>query len=145
MILSVQACTRLQVDAALLSQLHGLLTPGGLLLAVEPEPNPLWDLVFGRSLGWWQGDPRGADASPLRTSENWRRDLVIAGFTGPGSANIASGPWPSTVLWARTPSTVEPVAALPVPRVSIPELREKQIGGIGYPGVCLDTGSPPSP
>ncbi|HYU12149.1 MAG TPA: polyketide synthase dehydratase domain-containing protein, partial [Stellaceae bacterium] len=110
-ILSVQAGARLQIDAPALSQLHGLLIPGGLLLAVEPEPNPLWDIVFGRSLGWWQTDSQGGDGSPLRTGEAWRRDLAIAGFATPGSANVATGPWPSTVFWARTPPAIEPAIA----------------------------------
>src|SRR5439155_19205050 len=44
-VLAVNACARLQVDPACLASLRDLLTPGGLFVALEPEPNALWDLV----------------------------------------------------------------------------------------------------
>ena len=42
------------------------------MLAVEPEPNPLWDLVFGRDSEWW----RGADARRRRFAAALRRGLA---------------------------------------------------------------------
>ncbi len=93
-VLSVHASARLQLDAAALAQLRDQLAPGGLFITVEAEPNPLWDIVFGRYGGWWQGD-RCGDHSPLRSGEEWRDDLAIAGFAEPGAAAVASGPWPS--------------------------------------------------
>ena len=67
-ILAAHACARLRLDTAALSALRDLLAPGGLLIAVEPEPNPLWDLVFGRGSEWWRGadDGAGEFAAALR-------------------------------------------------------------------------------
>jgi phthiocerol/phenolphthiocerol synthesis type-I polyketide synthase C len=77
-----------RIDIADLTRLGAGLTPGGLLLAVEPMPSPLWDLVGG-------GAP---------TPEAWREGLRDAGFVEIGAAPIAFGPWPITALWARTPA-----------------------------------------
>ncbi|HEX6442119.1 MAG TPA: SDR family NAD(P)-dependent oxidoreductase, partial [Stellaceae bacterium] len=110
-IFSVSCCTRLQIDGEELSRLAGMLAPGGLFLAAEPEPNALWDLVFGRYAGWWQDDS-GGRASPMRSSEHWRRDLAVAGFSAPGAAVIAAGPWPCALAWGHAPVVI---AARPVP------------------------------
>lgn len=109
-ILSVHAGARLRLDTAALAQLCDLLAPGGLFIAVEPAPNPLWDVVFGRYAGWWQGRDDIAESSPLRSSEEWRcearhnrvcrsrhgsarhRTVAEFGFVGPGAAgNRGSG------------------------------------------------------
>jgi phthiocerol/phenolphthiocerol synthesis type-I polyketide synthase C len=118
-IVSVHAGARMQLDTAALSQLRDLLVPGGLFIAVEPAPNPLWDLVFGRYGGWWQGDGDSAAASPLRSGEEWRSELAINGFSGLGTAALASGPWPSSVLWGRAPPVVEARAPEPVISYSV--------------------------
>src|SRR5204862_491978 len=107
-IVSLQALSRLQLDADVLSRLRERLAPGGLLLAAEAEPNPLWALAFGRYRGWWRDGARGGDASPLRHGEAWRRDLALAGFATPGSIATGAGPWPLSVLWARAPAQQEP-------------------------------------
>ena len=109
-ILAVHACARLQLDAASLARVRGLLAPGGLFLAVDPEPNPLWDLVFGRYAGWWQGGSDGLEGSPLRSSEEWHSELAINGFFGLGTAALATGPWPSAVVWGRVPPSISAVA-----------------------------------
>src|SRR5947208_1465605 len=107
-IVSLQALSRLQLDADVLSRLRERLAPGGLLLAAEAEPNPLWALAFGRCRGWWRNGARGGNASPLLHGEAWRRDLALAGFAAPGSIATGAGPWPLSVLWARGPAQQEP-------------------------------------
>ena len=87
-----------------LAALRDLLAPGGLMIAVEPEPNPLWDLVFGRGSEWWRGADAGAGGSPLRSGGDWRVELAIAGFDGAGAAAVTGGPWPNSVFWGRAPS-----------------------------------------
>src|SRR5204863_4277988 len=52
LILSMDGSAQVRLDDEVLGRLAGMLAPGGLLLAVEPEPNALWDLVFGRSAEW---------------------------------------------------------------------------------------------
>jgi acyl transferase domain-containing protein len=118
-IVSVHACARLQLDTTALSQLRDLLVPGGLFIAVEPAPNPLWDLVFGRYAGWWQGGSDSVAVSPLRSSDEWRSELAINGFSGLGTAALATGPWPSSVLWGRATPVVEAPAAQPTAPYSI--------------------------
>jgi len=81
--------------------LRDLLAPGGVFLAVEPAPNPLWDLVFGRYAGWWQSGENAAGGSPLRSAAGWTNDLAVAGFADVGSAPLLAGPWPSAVFWGR--------------------------------------------
>ncbi|HEV8679855.1 MAG TPA: zinc-binding dehydrogenase, partial [Stellaceae bacterium] len=112
-IVSAHAGARLQLDEAALAQLRDLLAPGGLFIAVEPEPNPLWDVVFGRYAGWWQGADGAAEASPLRSGEAWRRDLAMARFVAPGAAALAAGPWPSAVLWGRAEPAIGAAAGQP--------------------------------
>jgi acyl transferase domain-containing protein/NADPH:quinone reductase-like Zn-dependent oxidoreductase/acyl carrier protein len=93
-ILAVHACARMQLDAAALANLRDRLAPGGVFIGIEPAPNPLWDIVFGRYQGWWQ-----ADTSPLRSGEDWHFELAVSGFVDPGAAVLTTGPWPSSVFW----------------------------------------------
>src|SRR5690348_13776625 len=116
-ILSFQALSRLRLDADALSRLRERLAPGGLLLAAETEPNPLWALAFGRYRGWWRDEANSGEASPLRHGDAWRRDLALAGFMTPGSLAIGAGPWPLSVLWARAPAQQQPANTL-APEVS---------------------------
>jgi phthiocerol/phenolphthiocerol synthesis type-I polyketide synthase C len=118
-IVSVNGCTRLQIDPADLSRLAAMLAPGGVFLAAEPEPNALWDLVFGRYAGWWLDGTDGRAVSPLRSGENWRSELAVSGLATLGAASIASGPWPSAVFWGRAPAVIASPAAQPSQRFSI--------------------------
>jgi phthiocerol/phenolphthiocerol synthesis type-I polyketide synthase C len=118
-IVSLQTFARLQIDADALSRLRGILAPEGLLLAAEPEPNALWDLVFGRYLEWWRAAEPGANGSPLRTGEEWRRELALAGFAAPGSAVIAAGPWPGAIFWGCAPADEELAIPALTPTLSV--------------------------
>ncbi len=102
-LVAVNACARLQLDAASLAGLRDLLAPGGIIIAAEPEPNALWDLVFGQSLGWWQSGSRAIDGSPLRAAEEWRAELIAAGFRSVDAAASASVPWPCAVFSGTAP------------------------------------------
>src|SRR5712671_8109124 len=57
----------------------GICLSGGLFLALEPEPNAFWDLVFGQNASWWQAPWRAGDVSSLRAPEDWRAQLAAAG------------------------------------------------------------------
>src|SRR5207244_1997957 len=106
-ILAVNACARLQLDPIGLANLRDLLLPGGLFLALEPEPNAFWDLVFGQNASWWQDPGREDDVSPLRVSEDWRAELAAAGFESAGAAGTGMAPWPSAVFWGSAPIGAE--------------------------------------
>jgi acyl transferase domain-containing protein/acyl carrier protein len=110
-VLLANAGARLHLDAGSLAGLRDRLAPGGLLIALEPEPNPLWDSIFGQTAGWWRPDRPGATASPLRYGDEWQAELSVAGFRNAGAASIGSAPWPSVVLWGSAPAAAEPVAA----------------------------------
>lgn len=122
-IVSVQAFACRAIEPPALSRLAELLAPGGVFLGFEPAPSPLWEIVFGRYAGWWQGGGDAAERLPLRRSEEWQDELVRAGFAEAGSAALPKSPWPSTILWAHAPpaatDTAAPVASPTGSRVSI--------------------------
>ena len=104
LVVAVSACARLQLDAASLTVLRQLLVPAGLLLAMEPEPNALWDVTFGQQARWWKPESAPRNASPLRDGEGWRVELAAAGFATTGQCSCGPGPWPSAVVWGLAPS-----------------------------------------
>ncbi|MGH7031774.1 MAG: SDR family NAD(P)-dependent oxidoreductase, partial [Stellaceae bacterium] len=103
-ILAVNACTLLRLDAAALASMQELLVAGGLLVAIEPELSALWDVALGQAAGWWGRDAALGGASPLRDGEGWRAELTAAGFASTGAARCCSAPWPSAVFWGSAPS-----------------------------------------
>jgi acyl transferase domain-containing protein/acyl carrier protein len=110
-ILAVHACARQQADATVLANLRDALSSSGLFIAVEPAPNPLWDIVFGHYDGWWQNRRDGAEASPLRSGDEWRSELAAGGFTELGAATLSAGPWPSAAVWGRAPAELDRLPA----------------------------------
>ncbi|HXO90818.1 MAG TPA: SDR family NAD(P)-dependent oxidoreductase [Stellaceae bacterium] len=106
-ILAVNACARLQLDPMGLANLRDLLVPGGLFLALEPEPNAFWDLVFGQNASWWQAPWLAGDVSSLRAPEDWRAELAAAGFESAVAVRTATAPWPSAMFWAGAPTGVD--------------------------------------
>ncbi len=106
-ILAVSACARLQLDANGFADLRKLLAPNGIFVAVEPEPNPLWDMVFGQSPEWWRVGSRTSDGSPLRSAEEWCTELAAAGFRSADAVSSAWTPWPCTVFWGTAPPSEE--------------------------------------
>jgi NADPH:quinone reductase-like Zn-dependent oxidoreductase/acyl carrier protein len=103
----------LRLDPASLGGLRDLLVPGGFFVAVEAEPNALWDVVFGQSASWWQPASWTHDASPLHSAEGWRSELALAGFESTGTTTATVAPWPSAVLWGCAPPRAEPVLGDP--------------------------------
>ncbi|HEX3520982.1 MAG TPA: polyketide synthase dehydratase domain-containing protein, partial [Stellaceae bacterium] len=106
-ILAVNACARLQLDANGFADLRKLLVPNGIFVAVEPEPNPLWDMVFGQSPEWWRVGSRASNGSPLRSAEEWCTELSAAGFRSADAASSAWAPWPCATLWGTAPPREE--------------------------------------
>ncbi len=114
-VLAAHACARLQLDAAGLAVLRDLLAPGGLLAAVDPEPNAFWDVVFGQAADWWPNGSPSVALSPLRSGEEWRDELSAAGFRRAGAAGVVAAPWPSAVFWGSAPARVATGGAAPMP------------------------------
>ncbi|HEV7994682.1 MAG TPA: SDR family NAD(P)-dependent oxidoreductase [Stellaceae bacterium] len=114
-VLAAHACARLQLDAAGLAVLRDLLVPGGLLAAVDPEPNAFWDVVFGQAAEWWPNGSPAEAVSPLRSGEEWRDELSAAGFRHVGAAAVVAAPWPSAVFWGSAPARARAAEAEQTP------------------------------
>ncbi|MBF0465560.1 MAG: SDR family NAD(P)-dependent oxidoreductase, partial [Nitrospirae bacterium] len=65
-----------------LERLKTLLSPGGILIAVEGVAKRRWiDLIFGLIEGWWRFDDFDLRPSyPLISKEQWETTLVECGF-----------------------------------------------------------------
>jgi phthiocerol/phenolphthiocerol synthesis type-I polyketide synthase C len=113
-VLAINACARLRLDQASLASVRDLLVPGGIFVALAAEPNALWDVVFGQSAGWWQPLSWEHLSSPLRSAEEWRNELAVAGFESIGTTTATRAPWPSAVLCGCAPSRSEPIPGNPV-------------------------------
>ncbi|MBV9200451.1 MAG: acyltransferase domain-containing protein, partial [Alphaproteobacteria bacterium] len=112
-ILAINACARLQLDAERFADLDKLLAPNGLFVAVEPEPNPLWDMVLGQGAEWWRTGSGAGDRSPLRSGEEWCGELTAAGFRSTDATSDALSPWPCAIFWGIAPSQQGPPRARP--------------------------------
>ncbi|WP_428484407.1 type I polyketide synthase [Rhodopila sp.] len=93
LVLSLHGLTRLGFGTAELAALRDRLAPGALLLAIEPLPNRVWDLI---------GIP-GNDETPVapHPAEVWTEMLAVAGFDARSSA-LAASVWPSVLLAAQS-------------------------------------------
>ena len=92
LVLSLHGLTLGGMSAGALAELQGELVPGGLLLAVEPLPNRVWDLV---------GIPaEGGLAVPL-DAPVWTETLAVAGFAAT-AAELAPSTWPAVLLAGRS-------------------------------------------
>ncbi|MGC2202049.1 MAG: SDR family NAD(P)-dependent oxidoreductase, partial [Stellaceae bacterium] len=118
-ILVVNACARLWLDNVSLAGLRQLLCPGGIFIALEPEPNALWDVIFGQNPDWWQGGADASNASPLRSGEEWRTELAAAGFRSAGAVSCAGSAWPCALLWGTASLREEPARSEPGERRAI--------------------------
>jgi acyl transferase domain-containing protein/NADPH:quinone reductase-like Zn-dependent oxidoreductase/NAD(P)-dependent dehydrogenase (short-subunit alcohol dehydrogenase family)/acyl carrier protein len=107
-VLAINACARLRLDAGSLANLHDLLVPGGIFVAIEAEPNALWDVIFGQSASWWEPESRAYYSSPLRSAKDWRDELVAAGFESLGIMPASPAAWPSALLCGCVPLRSKP-------------------------------------
>ena len=106
-VVAVNALARLALDEAGLALMRERMRPGGLFLAAEPEPNPLWDLLLG--------------SLPLRRGADWSGLLAAAGFRAAGSAPIVEAPWRASAIWASVPAAAERArrSAAPPPAITL--------------------------
>jgi len=118
-VLAINACARLRLNQATLVGLRDLLAPGGIFIAAEAEPNLLWDVVFGQSANWWQSTSWAHHSSPLRSAEEWRSELAVAGFEATGSTAVTPAPWPNALLWGYALPRSEPTLGDPGKRAPV--------------------------
>jgi len=108
-VVAINACARLRLGAASLAGLRDLLAPGGIFVALEAEPNALWNVVFGQSACWWQTASWEDHSSPLRSAEEWRSELAMTGFESAGTTTATPAPWPSAFFWGCAPGRQQPI------------------------------------
>ena len=97
LVLSLHGLTRLGLDTPGLEALRGCLAPGGLLLAAEPLPNRVWDLV---GVPGTHPATHGGIATPL-AAEDWVANLALAGWDARAAA-LAPSAWPSVLVAAQS-------------------------------------------
>ncbi|OYX35545.1 MAG: hypothetical protein B7Y99_03275 [Caulobacterales bacterium 32-69-10] len=102
LVVGAYAFTRSGVSAGAAS---ALLAPGGVLFAVEPEPNRIWPLAFG---------PQAA--ARLAEAEAWAERLQLFGCVGVETAQLPGAVWPAALIAAQRPGidrSLEPDAGPP--------------------------------
>jgi hypothetical protein len=83
------------LDQGAIDRIAARLAPGGILLTVEPEPNPVVDFLFGQNPRWWRPTPdtkEPASPSAMRRAgaRSLRRQVSKCGRRG-GWAPIRGG------------------------------------------------------
>ncbi|WP_210203490.1 type I polyketide synthase [Breoghania corrubedonensis] len=98
------------------SELTARLAPGAVLIAAEPAPSPVLDMIFGIGADWWSETVTpDFPVSRLRTPGEWREALEAAGFAEVEGMALEAGDTDAHLIIARTrhdalrPNTV-PVA-----------------------------------
>ena len=103
LVLSLHGLTRGGLAASELAELRECLAPGGVLLAVEPAPNRVWEFIGVPAQDGSPAEPRDGDA--------WCDLLALAGFAVAPFRPIGSV-WPASLLAARS---TEAAVASPLP------------------------------
>lgn len=107
-IVSAYAFTRKQWGAGQLAGLRRRLAPNGLIMMAEPQPNALWDWIFGQDAGWWSRSNAGTTlVSPLRPITMWRDMLASIGFCDLATADLAANPWPAGIVLGRATPIID--------------------------------------
>lgn len=103
LIVSAHGLSLTDPGAAGLAALRPLLAPGGMLLAAEPAPSRVWQLLR-------------PDAAPLADGTRWRAQLEAAGFSETGSRPLPTGLWPVCLVAARADeaAAARPPATVPL-------------------------------
>ncbi|KZM50189.1 type I polyketide synthase [Labrenzia sp. OB1] len=82
------------IDADTLKRFVRSITPGGVVLAAEPLPHPLSDLIMGVGSNWW--DEQSSADEPISSQQSdWTKVLESAGLR-----NIDTIPLKSTLIEA---------------------------------------------
>ena len=102
LIVSAGGLHRLPPDLGL-TELNELLSPGGLLVAIEPRTSLFKDLVFGLDPGWFSKGTPDRPLSPLRPVAHWPERLNEAGFRNPAATLISCGSGLACLVAAEAP------------------------------------------
>lgn len=88
------------------ARMAACVAPGGVVLALEPQPNLLWDLLFGADPAWWRASAIAEyPLSPLQGGDGWARRLALEGLLEVTSTGVHASPWSLSLIAARRPPT----------------------------------------
>jgi acyl transferase domain-containing protein/NADPH:quinone reductase-like Zn-dependent oxidoreductase/acyl carrier protein len=93
LIVSLQGLSLGAIGTAGIGSLRQKLAPGGMLLAAEPGPSRLWQLLQ-------PGMP------PLAEAHRWQAQLEGSGFIETGARPLGTGLWPTSLIAARASEDV---------------------------------------
>lgn len=107
LILGVGGLHRLPGEAGI-AEVRRMLSPGGLLVAVEPRASLFKDLVFGLDSAWFAEGLSDRPVSPLRAPGAWVARLEEAGFGGPRALTVGCGSELACLIVASAQDPEEP-------------------------------------
>lgn len=113
LILSVGALSRSAAVGAALEHVGAALAPEGQVVAVEPAPSDLADLVFGLDDDWFEAAGPDGPASRLRSGSEWAADFRRAGLDCVEEAALADGFGAASVVTARAAAVAAVATAAP--------------------------------
>ena len=126
------------------------LSPGGLLLAIEPRPSLFKDLVLGLDPAWFGGGIGDDPVGPLMQGREWKAALSRAGFADVEARDLACGVGGAVlvVAGARPRAAVQAAAASKAALVVGDEVLAAALAGPGLaavpfgPGLSHETAKP---
>src|SRR4029434_7436471 len=89
-VMAAGALNRVAQTRQTLHELAHALSPGGLLLSVEPAPSLFRDIVCGLDAAWFDSGAGNFPIGPLQDAEGWKRSLKSAGLVGGFAVGIAA-------------------------------------------------------
>jgi len=95
-----------EIDAETLKRFARSIAPCGVVLAAEPLPYPLTDLIMGVGSSWW--DENASASDPItRQQSNWTKTLETAGLNDVQSLPLKSSLIEADIICARLPEDAE--------------------------------------
>jgi acyl transferase domain-containing protein/NADPH:quinone reductase-like Zn-dependent oxidoreductase/short-subunit dehydrogenase/acyl carrier protein len=101
-----------QTRQTLLDLVHAL-SPGGLLLSVEPAPSLFRDVVCGLDSAWFDDGSGNFPIGPLQDTDGWKRCLKSVGFIGGLAEDIAASGGESLLVFGEKSSKGAPTGVEP--------------------------------
>jgi acyl transferase domain-containing protein/NADPH:quinone reductase-like Zn-dependent oxidoreductase/acyl carrier protein/SAM-dependent methyltransferase len=112
-VLSAGALNRVAQTRQTVQEIAHALSPGGLLLAVEPSPSLFRDIVCGLDATWFDVGAGNFPIGPLQDAEGWKRLLKSAGLIGGLAEEIAVSGGESLLVFAEKSPKLAAGAAEP--------------------------------
>ena len=112
-VMSAGALNRVAQTRQTVQEIAHALSPGGLLLAVEPAPSLFRDIVCGLDAAWFDSGAGNFPIGPLQDAEGWKRLLKSAGLIGGFAEEIAVSGGESMLVFGEKSPKIATGAAEP--------------------------------